>query len=155
MADTPITSVTFTASLRHPKSTFNHSGLPKHYTWGTWITIQTAHLCTRRFDNTFASGSRLTRLLFQRIMANLEDMLLTLSWAKTAIVIPSDICDMYSGMIDVNSRYIYLRELRNDNLAIWAGGEQRPSRGCDLHREHQTSHSGGVFNRDMRCMWEW
>ena len=40
----------------------------------------------------------------------------TLSWAKTAIVIPSDICDMYSGMIDVNSRYIYLRELRNDNL---------------------------------------
>jgi len=23
---------------------------------------------------------------------------------------------MYSGMIDVNSRYIYLRELRNDNL---------------------------------------
>ena len=40
----------------------------------------------------------------------------TLSWAKTANVNPSDICDMYSGMIDVNSRYIYLRELRNDNL---------------------------------------
>ena len=40
----------------------------------------------------------------------------TLSWAKAANVNPSDICKAYSGMIDVNSRYIYLRKLRNDNL---------------------------------------
>ena len=40
----------------------------------------------------------------------------TLSWAKAANVNPSDICKFHSGMIDVNSRYIYLRKLRNDNL---------------------------------------
>ena len=40
----------------------------------------------------------------------------TLSWAKAANVNPSDICKLYSGMIEVNTRYIYLRELRNDNL---------------------------------------
>ena len=34
MADTPITSVTFTASLRHPKSTFNHCcHRDMHGTW--------------------------------------------------------------------------------------------------------------------------
>ena len=50
-----------------------------------------------------------------------EYAFVTLSWAKAANVIPSDICDMYSGMIDVNSRYIYLRELRNDNLQTVTG----------------------------------
>jgi hypothetical protein len=40
----------------------------------------------------------------------------TLSWAKTANVNPSDICKAYSGMIYVNSRYTYLHKLRNDNL---------------------------------------
>jgi hypothetical protein len=40
----------------------------------------------------------------------------TLSWTKAANVNPSDICKLYSGMIEVNTRYIYLRELRNDNL---------------------------------------
>ena len=43
--------------------------------------------------------------------------------------------------------------MTTSRLGIWAGGEQRPSRGCDLHREHQTSHSGGVFNRGMRLCW--
>jgi RNA recognition motif-containing protein len=39
----------------------------------------------------------------------------TLSWTKDAKVNPSDICKAYSGMIDVNSRYIYLRKLRKDS----------------------------------------
>ena len=48
----------------------------------------------------------------------------TLSWAKAPNVNPSDICKVYSGMIDVNSRYIYLRELRNDNLQTWYLGRR-------------------------------
>ena len=39
----------------------------------------------------------------------------TLSWAKAADVKPSDICKIYSGMIDANSRYIYLQQLRKDD----------------------------------------
>ena len=40
----------------------------------------------------------------------------TLAWAEACNVKPSDICDVYSGMIDVkNSRYIYLHELRSKN----------------------------------------
>ncbi len=36
----------------------------------------------------------------------------TLSWFKAANVNTSNICKVYSGMIDVNSRYMYL----HDNL---------------------------------------
>ena len=43
--------------------------------------------------------------------------------------------------------------ITTSRLGIWAGWEQRTSLGCDLHREHQTSHSGGVFNRGMRLCW--
>jgi hypothetical protein len=39
----------------------------------------------------------------------------TLAWAEACNVKPSDICDYYSGVIDVNSRYIYLHELRSKN----------------------------------------
>ena len=39
----------------------------------------------------------------------------TLSWAKAADVKPSDICKIYSGMIDASSRYIYFQQLRKDN----------------------------------------
>ena len=35
----------------------------------------------------------------------------TLSWAEASNVDPSDICKLYSGMIDVKSRPIYFREL--------------------------------------------
>ena len=51
----------------------------------------------------------------------------TLSWAKAANVNPSDICKAYSGMIDVNSRYIYLRELRNDHLQTGYLGRRGPA----------------------------
>jgi hypothetical protein len=51
----------------------------------------------------------------------------TLSWAKAANVNPSDICKYHSGMIDVNSRYIYLRELRNDNLQTGYLGRRGPA----------------------------
>ena len=34
-----------------------------------------------------------------------------LTWAKASPMDPSDICKIYSGMLDVNSRPIYLREL--------------------------------------------
>jgi hypothetical protein len=40
----------------------------------------------------------------------------TLSRAEAANVNPSDICKVYSGMIDANSRYICLQELRKENL---------------------------------------
>jgi hypothetical protein len=40
----------------------------------------------------------------------------TLAWAQACNLKPSDLCDYYSGMIDVNSRPIYLRELRKQNM---------------------------------------
>jgi hypothetical protein len=40
----------------------------------------------------------------------------TLSWAEAADVNPSDICTIYSGMIDASSRFIYLQQLRKENL---------------------------------------
>ena len=39
----------------------------------------------------------------------------TLSWAKASDVDPSDICTIYSGMLYVKSRQIYLRELDSKN----------------------------------------
>jgi hypothetical protein len=39
----------------------------------------------------------------------------TLSWAKASDVDPSDICTIYSGMLYVKSRPIYLRELDSKN----------------------------------------
>ena len=39
----------------------------------------------------------------------------TLSWAKASEVDPSDICTIYSGMLYVKSRQIYLRELDSKN----------------------------------------
>ena len=40
----------------------------------------------------------------------------TLSWPAGSPVNPKDICKLHSGMIDVNSRPIYLRELRKHNM---------------------------------------
>jgi hypothetical protein len=40
---------------------------------------------------------------------------ITLSWAKTSEVGPSGICTLYSGMLYVKSRQIYLRELDSKN----------------------------------------
>ena len=61
-------------------------------------------------------------------MANLEEFaFVNLSWAKAANVNPSDICIAYSGMIVVNSHYIYIRELRNDNLQTGYLGWRGPS----------------------------
>ena len=40
----------------------------------------------------------------------------TLSWAAGSRVKPRDLCHSLSGMIDVNSRPIYLRELRKQNM---------------------------------------
>jgi hypothetical protein len=40
----------------------------------------------------------------------------TLSWTEAANVNPSDICKVYSGMIDAKSRYIYLQELCKEIL---------------------------------------
>jgi hypothetical protein len=37
-------------------------------------------------------------------------------------------------------------------LGSWAGGGDRRLRGCDYQIEHQPSHSGEVFERDMRPM---
>ena len=37
-------------------------------------------------------------------------------------------------------------------LGRWAGGRDRHLRRCDYQIEHQPSHSGGVFERDMRPM---
>ncbi len=37
----------------------------------------------------------------------------------------------------------------------WAGGGYRDLRRCDYQIEHQPSHSGRVFERDKRPMWEW
>ena len=39
---------------------------------------------------------------------------ITLSWAQEAEVDPADICKLYSGMIQVKSRRLYLQELRED-----------------------------------------
>ena len=39
----------------------------------------------------------------------------TLSWAEAANVNPSDICKLYSGMIDASSRYVYFQQIRNDD----------------------------------------
>ena len=40
----------------------------------------------------------------------------TLSWPAESPVKPKDICKCFSGIIAVNSRYIYLRELRKQNM---------------------------------------
>ncbi len=37
-------------------------------------------------------------------------------------------------------------------LGRWAGGGDRHLLRCDYQIEHQPSHSGGVFERDMRPM---
>ena len=43
----------------------------------------------------------------------------TLSWAKGSTVDPDNICKVYSGMLNVNSRPIYLRELDSkDNDSV-------------------------------------
>jgi hypothetical protein len=39
----------------------------------------------------------------------------TLSWASASTVNPADICTVFSGMLDVNSRPIYFRELDSKN----------------------------------------
>ena len=39
---------------------------------------------------------------------------ITLSWVREAEVDPADICKLYSGMIQVKSRILYLQELRED-----------------------------------------
>ena len=39
---------------------------------------------------------------------------ITLSWVREAEVDPADICKLYSGMIQVKSRRLYLQELRED-----------------------------------------
>ena len=56
----------------------------------------------------------------------------TLAWAQACNLKPSDLCDYYSGMLDVNSRPIYLRELRRQNMksstrAMATGGIAPPS----------------------------
>ena len=56
----------------------------------------------------------------------------TLAWAQACNLKPSDLCDYYSGMLDVNSRPIYLRELRKQNMesstrAMATGGIAPPS----------------------------
>jgi hypothetical protein len=58
----------------------------------------------------------------------------TLSWPEVSPVNPKDICKLYSGTITVNSRYIYLRELRKQNMesstrAIATEGIALPSPG--------------------------
>jgi hypothetical protein len=56
--------------------------------------------------------------------------------------------------MQVHDSYIFSScAKKTSRLGIWAGGDQRQSRGCDLQHEHQTSHSGGVFNRNMRSIW--
>jgi hypothetical protein len=42
----------------------------------------------------------------------------TLSWHKAAKVKPSDICKMYSGMIDASARYVYFQMLRKGNSRV-------------------------------------
>ena len=43
----------------------------------------------------------------------------TLSWAKGSTIDPDNICKVYSGMLNVNSRPIYLRELDSkDNDSV-------------------------------------
>jgi hypothetical protein len=44
-----------------------------------------------------------------------DDAFLTLSWAKASKVDPSDICKIYSKMLYVKSRQIYLRKLDSKN----------------------------------------
>ncbi len=39
---------------------------------------------------------------------------ITMSWVREAEVDPADICNLYSGMIQVKSRRLYLQELRED-----------------------------------------
>ena len=39
----------------------------------------------------------------------------TLTWASASTVNPADICMVFSGMLDVNSRPIYFRELDSKN----------------------------------------
>ena len=41
----------------------------------------------------------------------------TLSWAKGSTIDPDNICKVYSGMLNVNSRPIYLRELDSKDNA--------------------------------------
>ena len=52
---------------------------------------------------------------------------ITLSWATASNVDTSDICKIYSGMINVNSREIYLRERRNNNLQTGYLGRRGPA----------------------------
>ena len=56
----------------------------------------------------------------------------TLAWAQACNLKPSDLCDFYSGIIDVNSRPIYFRELRKQNMesstrAMATGGIAPPN----------------------------
>jgi hypothetical protein len=39
---------------------------------------------------------------------------ITISWVRDAPVDPADICQLYSGMIQVNSRCLYFQELHDD-----------------------------------------
>ena len=57
----------------------------------------------------------------------------TLSWAKGSTIDPANICKVFSGMLDVNSRPIYLRELDGkDNDSVSSSFIEREQKIEDL-----------------------
>ncbi len=52
------------------------------------------------------------------------------------------------------STYVWSESIVS-RLGNWAGGGGSHLQGCDYQIEHQPSHPGGVFERDMLPMWEW
>jgi hypothetical protein len=78
--------------------------------------MQTANHCTKHFISTFHYRIKVEKVENPEKNGKPRGYaFVTLSWTKTAKVNPSDICKAYSGMIDVNSRYIYLRKVCKDS----------------------------------------
>jgi hypothetical protein len=69
----------------------------------------------KHFDGDFSGRIHMNELIIANHHGRSKGYgFITMSWVREAEVDPADICKLYSGMIQVKSRRLYLQELRED-----------------------------------------
>ena len=69
----------------------------------------------KHFDDDFSGRMHMNELIIANHRGRSKGYgFITMSWVREAKVDPADICNLYSGMIQVKSRRLYLQELRED-----------------------------------------
>ena len=69
----------------------------------------------KHFNDDFSGSIHMNELIIANHRGRSKGYgFITMSWVREAKVDPADICNLYSGMIQVKSRRLYLQELRED-----------------------------------------